>query len=206
MTYARRGRAAAPTAVLVVGALALGGCNSGDDNSSSSSSRSTTSSTSSSSTTTSATSTRSSAATSSAPASSSSSAPTSAASSSPASSQSSKPSATSSKPAASPTLVKSCINANSRSNSAVNEWNAAVRSKDSTQLDNAAKGFRQTATYLRTLTKTPGDKQFTPLVWAVAKDFDDMATARVRRQTVSTKNFNSDAQKMRTYCLSKIKV
>ena len=103
-------------------------------------------------------------------------------------------------------MVKSCIDANSRSNSAVNDWNAAVRSKDSTQLDNAARGFRQTATYLRTLTKAPGDKQFTPLVWAVAKDFDDMATARVRRQTVSTKNFNSDAQKMRTYCLSKIKV
>lgn len=79
-----------------------------------------------------------------------------------------------------------------------------MRSQNSADLDAAADNFRKTATYLRTLTKAPGDKQFTPLVWTVAKDFDDMADARKARRTVSTSTYNTDAQKLRSYCTSKI--
>lgn len=83
-------------------------------------------------------------------------------------------------------------------------WNSAVRSQNSDDLDKAADNFRTTATYLRTLTKAPGDKSFTPLVWKVAKDFDDMAAARKARRTVSTSTYNTDVQKMRQYCTTRI--
>lgn len=111
---------------------------------------------------------------------------------------------TTKKAGASQALINSCVNANSRSNSAVTIWNNAVRSQKAADLDSAANNFRSTATYLRTLTKEPGDKQFTPLVWKVAKDFDDMADARKARRTVSTSTYNTDAQKLRQYCTTKI--
>jgi dihydroorotate dehydrogenase len=83
-------------------------------------------------------------------------------------------------------------------------WNNAVRSQKAADLDSAANNFRATAKYLRTLTAAPADKQFTPLVAKLAKDFEDMADARKARRTVSTSTYNTDAQKMRQYCTTKI--
>ncbi|MBD2759399.1 hypothetical protein IEE94_07715 [Yimella sp. cx-573] len=186
----RTPRTAGLVAACAAAVVSLSACSGDSDNTASTSSlpTSSTSSSTSSSTTSSSSST------------SSTSTPSSSTSSSTSSSSTSSPTST----GASQALTNACVNANFRSNAAVSQWNRAVTSQKTTDLDKAADNFRTTATYLRSLTKAPGDKQFTPLVWTLAKDFDTMADARKNRQTVSTTTYNNDAQKLRTFCTSKI--
>lgn len=182
-TQSRTTRTTGLVAVLAAGAMTLSACSGGSDSASSGTTSSTTSTTSSTSSST--------------PSSSS----TTTSSTSSATTSTASPTST----GASQALITSCVNANTRSNAAMTQWNNAVRTQLTVDLDNAAKNFRTTATYLRTLTKAPADKAFTPLVLAVAKDLDAMADARKNRETVSGSQYNSDAQKLRTYCTNKIK-
>ena len=114
------------------------------------------------------------------------------------SSSSAVPSSSSSTSTADP--VGACTTANSRINSAITRWNTAVTDKGTAKLDSAARNFRSTATPLRGLTDKADDKGFTTRVRKVATDFDNAATARLNRRSVSTTSLNTDARALTTYC------
>lgn len=102
-------------------------------------------------------------------------------------------------------FINACVTANSKLNSVVSQWNAAVASGNDTKLDAAAKNFTATATALLALRGEAWDRQFSLDIQAIAGELNDMANARKNNQTVSTSDFNAKVTTLRTYCQSRLK-
>lgn len=60
--------------------------------------------------------------------------------------------------------------------------------------------MRSTASSLRTLPKKAGNKGFTSRVTAVAKDLETMAANSAAGKTVDPTGYNTDSEKLRSYC------
>lgn len=112
------------------------------------------------------------------------------------------PSPTSTKPPADPAAA--CLTANTKNNAASTQWNTAVTSQSKSKLDAAAHNFEATAKSLRALPAQAGDKGFATRVNAVAADLDAMAKDRFAGKSVSPTTYNSDSEKLRSYCMSLI--
>lgn len=187
-------------AVAACGLVGLSACSGGSSDSASSPSRTTSSAkstSSSASSTTSTSSAASSSARSSAATSSSASGKSTSGKSTPASSTKASKS-TKAKPKTDP--VAACKTANTKSNQAIGQWNAAVKTQSASKLDSAAHNFRTVAGGLRKLPATAGDKGFTPKVQAVANDLDAMAKNRFAGKSVDPSTYNTDSEKLRSYC------
>jgi hypothetical protein len=96
--------------------------------------------------------------------------------------------------------VGACKTANAKSNAAIMQWNSAVSSQLTSKLDAAARNFRTTASTLRKLPYTARQAGFTTRARAVATDLDSMAKARFAGQTVDPSKYNTDSEKLRSYC------
>ncbi|PWJ26854.1 hypothetical protein ATK17_3032 [Branchiibius hedensis] len=117
-----------------------------------------------------------------------------------------KPTATTSTtPPPSTAFINACVTANSKLNTVVSQWNAAVSSGNNSKLDAAAKNFTTTATQLLALRQGAGDRQFSLKVQDIASELGSMATARKNNKTVTTTDFNAKVTALRTYCQSRLK-
>ena len=112
---------------------------------------------------------------------------------------------TSTTPPPSTKFINACVTANSKLNTAVSQWNAAVASGNDAKLDAAAKNFTTTATALMGLRTVAWDRQFSLDVQAIASELNAMANARKNNQTVTTTDFNAKVTTLRTYCQSRLK-
>lgn len=189
-------------AAATVSALALAACSGGSDNAATSTATSTTSSTAA--TTSSPTSTATSTSTSASP----STTTTTASSTTSTSTTSATPKPTSTTATQAPPTTKfinACVTANSKLNSAVSQWNAAVASGSDSKLDAAAKNFRTVGGILIDLRTDAWDRQFSLDAQAIATELNAMADARQNNQTVSTTTFNTKVTALRTYCQSRLK-
>lgn len=122
------------------------------------------------------------------------------------SSKSGKPSSSSAKPSKStkakpkPDPVSACKTANSQSNQAISQWNAAVSSQSKSKLDSAAHNFRTVSGSLRKLPAKAGNQSFTVRVNAVANDLDAMARDRFAGKSVDPSKYNTDSETLRSFC------
>lgn len=196
---ARPVRLPAFVAVATVSALALAACSGGSDNAATSTATSTTST----STTSSAASTSTTTTSTPPPTSTTSATSTTTATST---STTPKPTATTSTTAPPSTkFINACVTANSKLNSVVSQWNAAVASGNDSKLDAAAKNFTTTASALMALRTEAWDHQFSLDIQDLANELNAMANARKNDQTVSTADFNTKVTALRTYCQSRLK-
>ncbi|MFC6715541.1 hypothetical protein [Branchiibius cervicis] len=97
------------------------------------------------------------------------------------------------------------MTANSKLNSAVSQWNAAVSGGNDSKLDAAAKNFSTTATQLMGLRQGAADRQFSLKIQDLASELNSMANARKNNQTVTTGDFNTKVTALRTYCQTRLK-
>lgn len=184
-------RVPAFVAAATVSALALAACSGGSDNAATSTPPAT-------STTSSATSTATPTSTSTAPTTTTTSTP-------PPTTTTTTPKPTATTPAPTTKFINACVTANSKLNSAVSQWNAAVASGNDSKLDAAATNFRTVGGILIGLRGEAWDRQFSLDVQAVATELNKMADARKNNQTVTTTAFNSKVTALRTYCQSRLK-
>lgn len=103
-------------------------------------------------------------------------------------------------------LAGDCISATGKLGAVTRQWNAAVKSGDSGELDSAARTMGSTADDLRDLADDTKDGGFASRARGTASELDKMKQARDNRRSVRTGDFNTAARGLRNYCQERLGV